>query len=129
VFIHCIQHFCTWFCHWPIAAAIGRASACRSTPRPSHVWQRHTLAWPQLLSNLARHSPGRPQPPTPRSGRAPASRSQPRGGRTLTVTSPCLAGASCTKDVAGRAPKIHSWSSLRFIGELLLWSFVHPTKR
>jgi hypothetical protein len=31
----------------------------------------------------------------------------------------------CTKAMAGRASTIHSWSSLRFIGQLLFWSFVH----
>jgi hypothetical protein len=41
----CIQQFCTWFCHRPIAASVGRVPAGRATPR---------------------HGPGRLQPPAPR---------------------------------------------------------------
>jgi hypothetical protein len=34
MFFLCIQHFCTWFCHRPIAAVVGRAPVGRATPRP-----------------------------------------------------------------------------------------------
>jgi hypothetical protein len=77
VSFHCIQHFCTWFCQWPIAATLVRAPASCATPRPSH--------------GRLRHSPCRPQPPMPGSGWALPGRSSPRGGRTPAAARPWLA--------------------------------------
>jgi hypothetical protein len=70
-----IQHFCTWFCYRPIAAAVGWAPAGRATPC---------------------HDPGWPQPPMQRSGHAmaPASHSTQRL-RPSRTTAP----AGCAKAV------------------------------
>jgi hypothetical protein len=50
VFFLCIQHFCTWFCHRPIVAAVGRALTCHTavhprpaTPQPRLTATSHTM--------------------------------------------------------------------------------------
>jgi mitochondrial fission protein ELM1 len=49
-------------------------------------------------------------------------------GRAEDAAGSTKAVAGCTKAVAGCAPTIYLLSSLRFIGQLLFWLFIHPTK-
>jgi hypothetical protein len=79
----CIQHFCTWFCHRPTTAVVGRAPALASqSPKPrsgratapvdhnSHATQRLCPGCATAPTDCASHATQRRPtvPPTPRNG-------------------------------------------------------------